>query len=352
MRRTVGSNGAGAVLLAMLALAILIGLGNGAIEAYEQRGIDAATPAADERELAANLPESGDAPSTENEASGGEAVEPEPEGEPGPRVAAPAGVTAQAVHAFDPATGEVLVAEAADERMPIGSIVKIATALVTLEYAGLEEEVVIDESDLVDYTVYSNMGLVPGDTLTVEQLLMGLLVPSGSDAARALARYVGGHLSRSADPATARAAFVDAMNIYARQIGLENTHFANAGGNDAEGSYSTARDVSILASRLLATPALAAIVAMPGYEFAGGNGTVTYTGFNTNAMLGEDGVVGIKTGSTGSAGGCVVLARRASSGEVIVLTLLGSDLAYNELNQIVTDARWDDARLLFAAIDG
>ena len=88
---------------------------------------------------------------------------------------------------------------------------------------------------------------------------------------------------------------------------------------------------------------------MPGYEFTsiGGN---AYSALNTNAMLGEGGVIGVKTGSTGSAGGCVVLARTDADGETTIVTILGSDLSYNELNQIVADARWDDARQLFSAI--
>ena len=74
------------------------------------------------------------------------------------------------------------------------------------------------------------------------------------------------------------------------------------------------------------------------------------TGYTTNALLGQNGVIGVKTGSTGGAGGCVVLARQSAAGEVIIITVLGSDLAYNELNQIVTDARWDDATLLFSQL--
>jgi len=65
---------------------------------------------------------------------------------------------------------------------------------------------------------------------------------------------------------------------------------------------------------------------------------------NTNQLLGVDGVVGIKTGSTGDAGGCVVLAQVRDDGTMVILTILGSDLAYDELNRITTDMRWDDAQ--------
>jgi D-alanyl-D-alanine carboxypeptidase (penicillin-binding protein 5/6) len=234
--------------------------------------------------------------------------------------------------------------------MQVGSVVKVATAIVALQYVDLDDEVLIDSTDLVDPAVYSNMGLIAGDTLTVEQLLMGLLVPSGGDAAEALARHAGSVVSGSIDPATARAAFVDAMNAWATRIGLQNTRFANASGADDASSFSSARDVSIMAAELIESPVLAGMVGMASYEFTSPGGNL-YTGFNTNQMLGEGGVIGVKTGSTGNAGGCVVLARAEAGGRITILTILGSDLAYNELVQIVSDARWDDARAIFSTID-
>jgi D-alanyl-D-alanine carboxypeptidase (penicillin-binding protein 5/6) len=340
----------------MLMLATLVGVGSGVIRAYEndnagEQSEDSALVVAgnNDREGAgqtvADAP--GDSADSAADAMIGAPAN-EPPAEPQPRYAAPAGVTAIAVHGFNPATGELLFAEAADERMPVGSIVKIATALVTVEHAALDEPVLIDQSDLVDVAVYSNMALIPGDTLTVEQLLQGLLIPSGTDGARALARYVGGKLSGSDDPDTARAAFYTEMNAYAARLGLENTRFANAGGEDDAGGYSSAEDVSIMAGELMANPALAAIVGQASYEFTGADGANTYAGANTNALLGQNGVIGVKTGSTGNAGGCVVLARQLADGQVVILTVLGSDIAYNELNQIIADARWDDATLLFS----
>jgi D-alanyl-D-alanine carboxypeptidase (penicillin-binding protein 5/6) len=252
-------------------------------------------------------------------------------------------VTARAVYAYNPEVDKPLYQTNATERMGIGSIVKVATALVTVANVDLDEQVLIDESDLVDPGIYSNMGLLAGDTLTVEQLLQGLLVPSGGDAAMALARYVGMQLSGSDDPDTARAAFVEQMNLLAEQLGLSNTNFTNPSGDDDKNNYSTAEDVAKLGAALMESKALVMIVAMPNYEFTSIDGNA-YAGVNTNQLLGVSGVVGIKTGSTGDAGGCVVLAQVREDGTMIILTILGSDLAYDDLNRITTDMRWDDAQ--------
>jgi len=262
-------------------------------------------------------------------------------------------LTAQGVYAYDVATGEMLYGVGENERLAIGSTTKIATALVVIEYVSPDDEVVIDPSDLVDTALYSNMGLVAGDTLTVEQLLQGLLVASGTDAALALARVVGADISGSDDPDMARAAFITSMNDYASELGLTQTHFANSGGEDDPGNYSTAKEIALLGGELMQEPMLADIVAMPSYSFVSAGLGQTYEGANTNQMLGTDGIVGVKTGSTDQAGGCVVLAQDgAGVGDLMVVAILGSDLTYNDLSQIVTDTRWSDAQAIFAGIDG
>jgi len=262
-------------------------------------------------------------------------------------------LTAQGIYAYDVATGEMLYGVGENEQLAIGSTTKIATALVVLENASADDEVVIDSSDLVDTALYSNMGLVAGDTLTVEQLLQGLLVASGTDAAQALARVVGAGISGSDDPDTARTAFISAMNDYATQLGLTQTHFANPGGEDDPGNYSTAKEIALLGGELMQEPMLADIVAMPSYSFVSSGMGQTYEGANTNQMLGTDGIVGVKTGSTDQAGGCVVLAQDGTGiGDLMIVAILGSDLTYNDLSQIVTDSRWNDAQAIFAGIDG
>lgn len=258
-------------------------------------------------------------------------------------------LTAQSIYVLDTASGDVSYELNADDERDVGSTVKIVTALVVMDHAALDEEVTIEESDLVDPLVYSNMALVAGDTLTVEQLLTGLMVPSGSDGARALARHVGGIIDPAADDP--RGVFADAMNAKAEELGMSHSHFANADGNDASDAWSSARDLAIASAALLENPVLAEIVAMPGYTFTSvGPEQREYTAVTTNKLMqeGREDIVGVKTGSTEEAGGCLVLAVAGESPVIVVL--LGSDLTY-EGDWIATDARWEDANALLSWLE-
>lgn len=263
-------------------------------------------------------------------------------------------VTAQGVFSFDMASGITLYEKNPDEQMQIGSTVKVITALVVMKHGDPADEVLIDESDTVDITVYSNMQLQAGDTLTVGTLLYGLLIPSGNDAALALARHVGLDLCGCDDRDGALDAFVQAMNDYAAELGLENSRFTNPSGVDAENTYSTARDIAILFGELMKNERLAGIVAEPAYSFYSvGANPRNYQSPTTNQLLGQLGIIGGKTGSTEAAGGCVVLARQVNGGSNTVITaVLGSDLEYSN-SMIVegSDERWNDARAIFSAMD-
>lgn len=266
----------------------------------------------------------------------------------------PPEVTAQGIFSFDIASGITLYEKNPDERLQIGSTVKVATALVVLKHGDPADEVLIEESDTVDITVYSNMQLQAGDTLTVGTLLYGLLIPSGNDGANALARHVGLGLCGCDDATDASEAFIQAMNDYAAELGLENTRFANPSGIDAEGTYSSARDIATLFGELMKNERLANIVAESAYQFLSvGPNPRTYSEDTTNDLLGQLGVIGGKTGSTEDAGGCVVLARQVNGDANTVITaVLGADLEYQD-SVIVdgSDQRWDDARDIFGAMD-
>ncbi len=267
---------------------------------------------------------------------------------------APPEVTAQGIFSFDAASGITLYEKNPDERMQIGSTVKVATALVVLKHGDPADEVLIEEADTVDITVYSNMQLQAGDTLTVGTLLYGLLIPSGNDGANALARHVGLGLCGCDDATAANEAFIGAMNDYAAELGLENTRFANPSGIDAEGTYSSARDIATLFGELMKNERLAGIVAESAYQFtSAGSNPRTYSEDSTNQLLGQLGVIGGKTGSTEDAGGCVVLARQVNGDANTVITaVLGADLEYQD-SVIVdgSDQRWADARAIFGAMD-
>lgn len=267
----------------------------------------------------------------------------------------PPGVSAGSVYVYDATAGVELYALNADQRRAIASTAKIATALVVAANVELDEEVTILESDLVA-PPSSDMGaegLTAGDTLTVEQLLVGLLIPSGSDAANALARYVGMQLADTDDAETGFNAFVDEMNVYADAVGLKNTRFTNPAGEDSPNSYSTAHDLARLGGRLMRDDTLRSIVAQPEMNLVSvGPERRAYIEAGTNQLLGQSGVVGIKTGSTPEAGACLVSARQVNDGNNTVITVvLGSDLAYDENSMIIDDGRWADTEAIFAAMD-
>jgi D-alanyl-D-alanine carboxypeptidase (penicillin-binding protein 5/6) len=262
-------------------------------------------------------------------------------------------VSAQGVYAYDLATGIELFARNEHERLPIGSMVKVVTALVTVQYAEMDQQVTIVESDLVDEAIYSNMHLQVGDTLTVSQLLYGLLIPSGNDGANALARHVGGIITGSDDPIAQLDGFVAEMNAFVAEHGFENTRFSNPHGLDAPNNYSSAYDIAHLSALLMQNEFLASVVGEPGYSFvSAGPEARQYQESSTNQLLGQSGVVGIKTGSDDDAGGCVVLARQVNNGNSMVITsVLGASLAYDAAGMIVEDARWNDASALFQFMD-
>jgi D-alanyl-D-alanine carboxypeptidase (penicillin-binding protein 5/6) len=268
---------------------------------------------------------------------------------------APPDVTAKGVYSYDMTTGIVLYAEKENEQMQIGSTVKIATALVVMEFGNTDDEVLIEQDDTVDITIYSNMQLQAGDTLTVGTLLYGLLLPSGNDGALALARHVGSQMCQCDDRKQALDAFVGAMNDYAANLGLVDTRFTNPSGIDSENTYSTAHDIAILFGELMKNERLASIISEPAYSFYSvGPEARNYQSQTTNQLLGQLGVIGGKTGTTGEAGACVVLAREVNNGNNTVITaVLGSDVEYDENELIVagSDKRWDDARAIFGAMD-
>jgi serine-type D-Ala-D-Ala carboxypeptidase (penicillin-binding protein 5/6) len=265
----------------------------------------------------------------------------------------PPQVTARSIYVFDMTSGIELYAKNPDERLQVGSIVKMATALVVMENAELDEQVVILESDLVNVEEFSNMNLTAGDTLTVSQLLYGLLIPSGNDGARALARHVGMKLSGSDDPTAATDAFVSRMNAYAAELGLKDTRFTVPDGIDTPNSYSTAHDVAILGSALMKNEFLASVVREPGYSFISvGPEQRQYEKATTNSRLGQSGVVGIKTGTTGEAGGNAVLARDVNGGNsMVIMAIVGADHPMSTGDPNTPDARWTDADTLMANMD-
>lgn len=218
-------------------------------------------------------------------------------------------------------TGKVMFSMNADTSMPMASTTKIMTAVVALTYGKLDQPVTVGQ-DAYDMryqqaSLCSGNGLVVGDVLTLKQMLYCLLIPSGDDAAVAIADAVGG----------SQANFVALMNLEARLIGMPHTHYANAHGLDQDGHYSSASDLVKLANYALQSPTFAQIVDTPSYVIPASATNHEYDITNTNQLLpGEEfpfpNVIGVKTGFTGGAGECLVFAYR-HNGVTLVGAVLG-----------------------------
>ncbi len=262
---------------------------------------------------------------------------------------APPSLSAKAAFAFDATASTPLFAQAPDEHLPPASLTKIATALVVLDHADLAEKVTIEQADLVPPD-QSQVGLVAGDTLSVGDLLIGLLVPSGNDAGLALARYVGQKLDPGAAGADqAVAAFVGAMNQKAASLGATNTHFTNPSGIDAPNHYSSARDLALMTAAGLENPVFRKTIATPSAVLASKVRPDGYPVATTDDLLVDGTVSGGKTGTTGEAGGCLMSTVHIGANDIVVV-LLGSALDQTDDGALHSAARYSDMRALIDAL--
>jgi len=225
-----------------------------------------------------------------------------------PALAARPSVDARAYVVEDGRTGEVLLSRNSTSRVPIASLTKMMTVLLTLEHARLDDMVTI--SPEAAKVGESSIPLRAGERLSVRDLIEACLIQSANDAAWALADHVGhGNVGR----------FVFMMNRRARQLGLDETHFVRPDGLDAPGHVSSARDVTELARILMQKPVVRRIVAMRDATISGGRRLHTW-----NDLLGVyPGVVGVKTGHTSAAGWSEVAAVRGP-GVTVYATIVGS----------------------------
>lgn len=209
--------------------------------------------------------------------------------------------------------GRVLFDKNADDRRAMASTTKIMTGLLGLE--NLDFNGTVTASQNACDTGESEMWLEVGEKVPVEQLLYGLMVMSGNDAAVAVAEAVSGSVEK----------FVAQMNAKAEELGLTNTHFANPHGLDAEGHYSSARDLARLGAYAMQDAEFAKIVGTAKITFDWAGHTVKREMANHNKLLGVVPYVnGIKTGYTGKAGYCLV-ASGSQGGVNLVSVVLGED---------------------------
>jgi len=228
----------------------------------------------------------------------------------------PPEVEAEAWALMDAENGKYLEGENPDEQVPIGSVNKIMSALVVLESGvDLEEEVTISgEAEEYVGSVYSNVGLIVGERVTAEDLLVASLVASGTEAVYALAEYTGGGSVEN---------FVGMMNDEASELGLENTNFETPAGLDTAGNYSSARDIATLTQAALQYPLFAEIVATQEATISTQNREIEI--FNTNQLLNTyPPTTGVKTGTTPQ-GGANLASSAESNDESYIGVVLGAE---------------------------
>ena len=223
----------------------------------------------------------------------------------------PKSVIAPNAIVLEVSTGIVVCERNADEERPVGSTMKLMTALLTLENAKLDER--FRAAPYRPSPAESLIYLQPGDRLAVRDLLRGMLLQSGNDAAMTLAVGVAG----------SERAFVRMMNRRARELGLEHTHYENPIGLDAPGAHSTARDLAMLALFLRTKPFFRRTVKAPSVTLVTGGVTREFDNRNT-LIPAVPWVNGVKTGHTSGAGDVLVGSGR-QNGIQVISAVLGED---------------------------
>lgn len=247
-----------------------------------------------------------------------------------PEVSAPAWIL------YDATWDVVLAGEGVDEVRPMASTTKMMTALLAIEHGGLDDEVLVSSNAAA--IGEAEIGLEPGERLTLRQLVTALMIRSANDASIAVAEHVSG----------SEEAFVALMNARAEELGLEETQFANPHGLDAPGHQSSARDLLALARVAMQQPLFAELArtrrAVLPENSAGFVRVVTAT----NRLLGTyEGIGGIKTGFTNGAGLCLV--STATRGDrTLFAVVLGAEDHFADTTALL-DHGFEDFRI-YAAI--
>ena len=227
-------------------------------------------------------------------------------------------IAAQAAFVYDADLGFVFYSKNADLELPMASCTKIMTALLAVERGSLDQMVTIG-ADAAALAAPGNsyMGVSAGERLTLRDLLYGLMLPSGNDAAVAIADAIGGNVPR----------FVAMMNARAEQLGLTHTHFANPHGLDAPGHFTSARDLAVLAAVAMRNPTLVQITSTKQYNIPQTSTHKAYSLGSGDDLIAGDrspypGAIGVKPGFTGAAGYCQAFAA-IRRGHLIVGTVMG-----------------------------
>ena len=240
-------------------------------------------------------------------------------------------------------TGASLWAQGLGISRPMGSITKVMTALVVLQAGGLNRKIEVTKAAVryVSRDGASSAGLIPGDMLTVRQLLAAMLIPSGCDAAYLLATAYG----------PGRPAFITKMNATAAELGMTSTHFTSFDGMPyptEHSTYSTPADLITLGLAAMKYPVFQSIVAMRKYRLRATTSHHAYLWQQTNVLIGSyQGALGIKTGDTKAAGNCLLF-EATRRGVTLIGVVLHASPTSNPGSAIVAARRllnWAFARM-------
>ncbi len=223
-------------------------------------------------------------------------------------------LSAKSAVVIEAETGTVLYEKDMNAHRAMASTTKIMTAILTIEAGDLDREFTVDSyAIMVEGT---SMGLREGDRVSRRDLLYGILLPSGNDAANAAAVSVSGSIP----------AFVDKMNEKAQALGLSDTHFVTPSGLDADGHYTSAYDLARLTAYAMKNELFGEIVSSRYKTLEYGNPPYSRTLYNSNKMLTRyEGAVGVKTGFTDNARRCLVSAAVRDGVTLIAVTLNDPD---------------------------
>ncbi len=231
----------------------------------------------------------------------------------GPVEAATLNVVAPSAYLLDTDTGQVLLSKNADEQRAMASTTKMVTALLVLEAGELNTLVTV--SARADKEGGSSLGLYFGEIMSRDELLWGLLLKSGNDAAIALAESVSGSVEE----------FVEDMNVYAAEVGADSTHFANPNGMPDPEHYSTAKDLGVLAEQAMKHSEFRKIVATEKHTIPKTNKFEAREYENHNRLIGNYAyATGIKTGFTNNARHCLVSSATKDDINLVAIVLGGS----------------------------
>lgn len=241
-------------------------------------------------------------------------------------------------------TKTILYEKNSHQKIAPASTTKLLTALVVLDHCSPEEEVLVGDEIKYISEDASKAGIRKGNVITVKQLLDGLLLPSGNDAAYTLATYTGKKLTGDDNVDKAINKFVEAMNEKARSIGAKNSNFRCPDGYDKQEQYTTAKDLGLIASEFLSNQLLKEIVSKESIRDVFPDGTdVTY--HNTNQLLNPnspyylESAIGLKTGRSSEAGSCLVSAATIKGETYISIIMKSSE-----------EGRWQDSISLYSQL--